>query len=53
MQLQSDSHRLSQRKVKLSGAEDIDYDIIVPGRSLVELSRMIADSTGSLEIQNC
>ena len=47
----TDSHRLSQRKVKLSGAENIDYDIIVPGRSLVELSRMIADSTGSLEIQ--
>ena len=47
----TDSHRLSQRKMKLSGAEDIDYDIIVPGRSLVELSRMIADSTGSLEIQ--
>ena len=47
----TDSHRLSQRKVKLSSAEDIDYDIIVPGRSLVELSRMIADSTGSLEIQ--
>ena len=47
----TDSHRLSQRKVKLSGAEDINYDIIVPGRSLVELSRMIADSTGSLEIQ--
>lgn len=47
----TDSHRLSQRKVKLSGAEDIDYDIIIPGRSLVELSRMIADSTGSLEIQ--
>ena len=47
----TDSHRLSQRKIKLSGAEDIDYDIIVPGRSLVELSRMIADSTGSLEIQ--
>lgn len=47
----TDSHRLSQRKVKLSGAEEIDYDIIVPGRSLVELSRMIADSTGSLEIQ--
>ena len=47
----TDSHRLSQRKIKLSGAEDIDYDIIVPGHSLVELSRMIADSTGSLEIQ--
>ena len=47
----TDSHRLSQRKVKLSGAENIDYDIIVPGRSLVELSRMIADSTGNLEIQ--
>lgn len=47
----TDSHRLSQRKVKLSGAENIDYDIIVPGRSLTELSRMIADSTGNLEIQ--
>ena len=47
----TDSHRLSQRKVKFLGSENIDYDIIVPGRSLVELSRMIADSTGSLEIQ--
>lgn len=47
----TDSHRLSQRKIKLSGAENIDYDIIVPGRSLTELSRMIADSTGNLEIQ--
>ena len=47
----TDSHRLSQRKVKLANAENIDYDIIVPGRSLIELSRMIADSTGDLEIQ--
>lgn len=47
----TDSHRLSQRKVKLANAENINYDIIVPGRSLIELSRMIADSTGNLEIQ--
>lgn len=47
----TDSHRLSQRKVKLSGAENINYDIIVPGRSLIELSRMIADLTDNLEIQ--
>lgn len=47
----TDSHRLSQRKVKLTGAESLNYDIIVPGRSLIELSRMIGDSTDSLEIQ--
>lgn len=47
----TDSHRLSQRKVKLSGAENLNYDIIVPGRSLIELSRMIGESTDSLEIQ--
>lgn len=47
----TDSHRLSQRRVKLTGAENLNYDIIVPGRSLIELSRMIGESTDSLEIQ--
>lgn len=47
----TDSHRLSQRKVKLTGAEEINYDIIVPGKSLIELSRMIGDETDDLEIQ--
>lgn len=47
----TDSHRLSQRKIKLDGAENVSYDIIVPGKSLIELSRMISDSTDQLEIQ--
>lgn len=47
----TDSHRLSQRTVKLIGAENLNYDIIVPGKSLIELARMIGDSTNPLELQ--
>ena len=47
----TDSHRLSQRIIKLSGADDAVYDVIIPGKSLSELSKMISDSDENIEIQ--
>ncbi|GLB46101.1 DNA polymerase III subunit beta [Philodulcilactobacillus myokoensis] len=38
----TDSHRLSQRKVKIDDS-DKSFDFIIPGDSLVELSRMIKE----------
>ncbi|CAM2844519.1 MULTISPECIES: DNA polymerase III subunit beta [Dellaglioa] len=47
----TDSHRLSQRKITLEGANDAKYDVIIPGKSLVELSRMIDDSNPDIEMR--
>ncbi|MHA8138070.1 DNA polymerase III subunit beta [Lactobacillaceae bacterium Scapto_B20] len=38
----TDSHRLSQRTINFSGS-DREYNFIIPGKSLNELSRMIED----------
>ncbi|MEJ6399985.1 DNA polymerase III subunit beta [Nicoliella lavandulae] len=38
----TDSHRLSQRVINFSGS-DREYNFIIPGKSLSELSRMIED----------
>ena len=43
MAVATDSHRLSQRKIKLPQANSGKYDVIIPGKSLVELSRMIGE----------
>ncbi|WP_283618089.1 DNA polymerase III subunit beta [Ligilactobacillus hohenheimensis] len=40
----TDSHRLSQRKITLTDAPEVDYDIIVPGDAFREFSRMIDDN---------
>lgn len=45
----TDSHRLAQRKIALPAAVAETHDVIIPGKSLQELSRMIAD--GNQEIQ--
>ncbi len=47
----TDSHRLSQRKINLKDAGSESYDIIVPGKSLNELAKMLDDSTQSVEIR--
>jgi DNA polymerase-3 subunit beta len=52
----TDTHRLSQRIVKLENAGDADYSINIPGRSLIELSRTIPDrgkSSALLVGQHC
>ncbi|WP_137601944.1 DNA polymerase III subunit beta [Paucilactobacillus nenjiangensis] len=45
----TDSHRLAQRKIALPAAVAETHDVIIPGKSLQELSRMITD--GNQEIQ--
>ena len=47
----TDSHRLSQRTLTLPAASNIDYDIIIPGKSLTELSRMLGDDVTKIEIR--
>ena len=46
----TDSHRLSQRKVPLD-VQDLNYDIIVPGRSLNELAKMLPDESKKVELR--
>ncbi|MFL2121378.1 DNA polymerase III subunit beta [Marinilactibacillus psychrotolerans] len=40
----TDSHRLSQRVIPLESAGDFSYNIVIPGKSLQELSRLLDDS---------
>ncbi|MFD1318655.1 DNA polymerase III subunit beta [Loigolactobacillus zhaoyuanensis] len=47
----TDSHRLSQRKIKLDIDADIHYDVIIPGKSLVELSRTLGDDVETVEMR--
>lgn len=47
----TDSHRLSQRKIQLDSAKAANYNIIVPGKSLDELAKMLTDSSEEIEIQ--
>lgn len=47
----TDSHRLAQRKVELPETQGLAFDIVVPGTSLTELSKMITDVQDSIKIQ--
>lgn len=48
----TDSHRLSQRKVALENVDSgINFDIIIPGKSLDELSGMISDADEEVKVQ--
>ncbi|KRK99643.1 DNA polymerase sliding clamp subunit [Secundilactobacillus odoratitofui DSM 19909 = JCM 15043] len=47
----TDSHRLSQRKINLPTAASAMYDVIIPGKSLTELSRMIGDDNPDVEMR--
>ncbi|GAA3621188.1 DNA polymerase III subunit beta [Secundilactobacillus similis] len=47
----TDSHRLSQRKINLPQAASAMYDVIIPGKSLTELSRMIGDDNPDVEMR--
>lgn len=47
----TDSHRLAQRKVALDGIENVNYDVIIPGKSLDELSGMISDVDDDVKMQ--
>lgn len=47
----TDSHRLAQRKIALPQPVKQNYDIIIPGKSLTELSRMISDNQDAVELR--
>ena len=46
----TDSHRLAQRKVTVP-TNGQSYDVVIPGNSMTELARMIADVKGDIQIQ--
>src|SRR5699024_3046019 len=45
----TDSHRLSQRVIPLDVGDSVSENIVVPGKSLTELSRLLGDSTDEVE----
>ncbi|MFD1466567.1 DNA polymerase III subunit beta [Lapidilactobacillus mulanensis] len=45
----TDSHRLAQRKLDL--AIEGNYDFVIPGKSLIELSRMLADLQDEIHLK--
>ncbi|HBF74711.1 MAG TPA: DNA polymerase III subunit beta, partial [Lactobacillus sp.] len=47
----TDSHRLSQRKIELPSAASGTYDVIIPGKSLTELARMLGDDNPDVEMR--
>ena len=47
----TDSHRLAQRKVELTETADRDFDIVLPGASMTELAKMIADEKDGVKMQ--
>ncbi|GAB6092991.1 DNA polymerase III subunit beta [Furfurilactobacillus curtus] len=51
MAVATDSHRLSQRKVTLPEAAAETHDVIIPGKSLVELSRMINEDSQDVKMR--
>lgn len=51
MAVATDSHRLAQRRIKLPNAVEQTYDVIIPGKSLTELSRMIDDSQDEIQMR--
>jgi len=46
----TDSHRMSQRIIPLENNEE-EFDIVIPGKSLIELSRILAEDEDSIQIQ--
>ncbi|MEJ6347829.1 DNA polymerase III subunit beta [Holzapfeliella sp. He02] len=47
----TDSHRLSQRILKIENGPDTILDFIIPGKSLTELSRILSDVDDNIQIQ--
>lgn len=46
----TDSHRLSQRVIPIEGTENISHDLVIPGKSLQELTRLLDDSLDEIEV---
>ena len=46
----TDSYRLSRKIINLEGVETSDLNIVIPGKNLVELSKMLDDDTENVEL---
>lgn len=46
----TDSHRLAQRKVTLDHVPTEEADVVIPGKSLTELSKILSDSNTPVDI---
>ncbi|MEK4487566.1 DNA polymerase III subunit beta [Psychrobacillus sp. FSL H8-0484] len=46
----TDSHRLARRKVTLEQLPEKEYSVVIPGKSLNELSKIIGDSSEPVQI---
>ncbi|MDP4161490.1 MAG: DNA polymerase III subunit beta [Bacillota bacterium] len=46
----TDSHRLALRKARIETATEDHYNVVIPGKSLNELSKIIDDSNESVDI---
>lgn len=46
----TDSHRLSQRVIPIEGTQGLSYNLVIPGKSLQELTRLLDDSLEEIEV---
>lgn len=46
----TDSHRLARRKTKLESLPKDEYSVVIPGKSLNELNKILADTKDPVEI---
>ena len=46
----TDSHRLALRKAQIEISEDANYNVVIPGKSLNELSKILADGNELIDI---
>ncbi|KPC97898.1 DNA polymerase III subunit beta [Geobacillus sp. BCO2] len=46
----TDSHRLAMRKVKIESENEVSYNVVIPGKSLHELSKILDDGNHPVDI---
>src|SRR5699024_3074454 len=46
----TDSHRLARRIATIENAPPVDFDFVIPGKSLQELNKILPDTNESVEI---
>lgn len=46
----TDSHRLALREIPIEAPEEEEYNIVIPGKSLSELNKILDEASDSLEI---
>lgn len=46
----TDSHRLAKRNAVIENAPEMEFDFVIPGKSLQELNKILSDSNESVEI---